>query len=165
MIDGPKYIEAENIPLPLAFKDNPEFLVHKIKREEQNIRLYYRVEGRGFSIHFKDHNEFEELPSKIEVVSGGWYGNKGRWAPLEQYTGSIICEDVDRVKNISDEGEDYSFKVRKPFFSRNKILTIESEGIGIIEIRCKKIIPQKYEVHLFSKVQNQWVLRNSMSFK
>jgi len=144
--------------------DEPEFLVHKIEKEENNIRLYYQVEGRGFSIYLKDHSKFEELPSKIEVVSGGWYGNKGRWAPLERYTGTIICEDTDDVNKISEKGEDFSFKVRKPFFSRNKILTIESENIGIVEIRCKKIIPQKYEISLFSKIQNKWVLRNSMSF-
>ena len=104
------------------------------------------------------------MPSKIEVVSGGWYGNKGRWAPLERYTGSIICEGVDALEKISEKGEDFSFKVRKSFFSRNKILTVESENIGIVEIRCKKIIPQKYEISLFSKVQNQWVPRNSLSF-
>lgn len=158
-------IEKQNIPIPLSYKDEPEFLIHKIEREEQNIRLYYQVEGRGVSIHVEDHNKFEELPSKIEVVSGGWYGNKGRWSPLERYTGTIICEDVDEVKNISKKGEDYSFKVRKPFFSRNKILTIESENIGIVEIRCNKIIPQKYDISLFSKIQNEWVPRNSMSFK
>lgn len=158
------YIEKENIPLPLSFKNEPEFLVHKIERDEQNVRLYYQVEGRGFSIHLEDHSKFEELPSKIKVVSGGWYGNKGRWTPLERYTGTIICEDVAEMKKISEKGKDFSFKVRKPFFSRNKILTIESEKIGVVEIRCKKIIPQKYEISLFSKVQNQWVLRNSMSF-
>ena len=78
--------------------------------------MYYQVEGRGVSIHLEDHNKFEELPSKIEVVSGGWYGNKGRWAPLERYTGTIICEDVDEMKSISEQGKDFSFKVRKPFF-------------------------------------------------
>lgn len=161
---GSKFIEEKNIPLPLSFKNEPEFLVHKIEREEQNIRLYYRVEGRGVSIHVEDHNKFEELPSKIEVVSGGWYGNKGRWSPLERYTGTIICEDVDEMKNISKEGEDFSFKIRKPFFSRNKVLIIESENIGVVEIRCKKIIPQKYDILLFSKIQNEWVLRSSMSF-
>lgn len=157
-------IEKQNIPLSLSFKDKPEFLIHKIEREEQNIRLYYRVEGRGVSIHVEDHSKFEELPNKIKVVSGGWYGKKGRWTPVERYTGSIICEGVEEVKNISEQGRDFSFKVRKAFFSRNKILTIESESIGVIEIRCKKIIPQKYEISLFSKIQNEWVLRNSLSF-
>lgn len=161
---GPKYLEKENIPIPFSYKDEPEFLIHKIEKEENNIRLHYRVEGRGLSIFVKDHSKFEELPNKIEVVSEGWYGNKGRWAPLERYTGTIICEDVDEVKNISEKGKDFSFKVRKPFFSRNRVLTIESENIGIVEIRCKKIVPQKYEISLFSKIQNQWVLRSSMSF-
>ena len=161
---GPKYLEKKNIPIPLSSKDEPEFLIHKIEREENNIRLHYRVEGRGLSIYVKDHSKFEELPSKIEVVSGGWYGNKGRWAPLERYTGTIICEGVDEVKNISEKGKDFKFKVRKPLFSKYRILTIESKIIGIVEIKCKKIIPQKYEISLFSKIQNKWVLRNSMSF-
>ncbi|MCC5906201.1 MAG: hypothetical protein JJU13_08350 [Balneolaceae bacterium] len=161
---GPKYIEKKNIPLPLGFKDEPEFLIQKIEREESNVRLYYQVEGRGLSIYVKDHSKFEEIPSKIEVVSGGWYGNKGRWAPLERYTGTILCEDVDEITKISEKGQNFSFKVRKPFFSRKKVLTIESENIGVIEIRCMKIIPQKYEVSLFNKIQDQWVLRNSMSF-
>ncbi|MCC5906206.1 MAG: hypothetical protein JJU13_08375 [Balneolaceae bacterium] len=161
---GPKYLEKKNIPLPLSFKDEPEFLIHKIEREESNVRLHYRVEGRGLSIYVKDHSKFEELPNKIEVVSGGWYGNKGRWAPLERYTGTIICEDVDEITKISKKGNNFSFKVRKPFFSRKRTLIIESEDIGVLKIKCKTIIPQKYEVSLFSKIQNQWVLRNSMSF-
>jgi len=163
-LSGPKYIENKNIPLALGFKEEPEFLIYKIEEESSNIRLYYQVEGRGFSIHFKDHSKFEELPGKIEVVSGGWYGNKGRWSPLERYTGSLICEGVTDKKIITEKGEDFSFKVRKQFFSRNKMLTIESEKIGIVEITCKKIIPQKYEILLFNKIQNQWIPRNSMSF-
>lgn len=161
---GPKNIEKKNIPIPLSFEDEPEFLIHKIEREENNIRLLYRVEGRGFSIYLKDRGKFEELPSKIEVVSGGWYGTKGRWRPLVRYTGSIICEDVEGIKKISEKGENFSFKVRKAVFSRKKILTIESENIGIVEIKCKKIIPKKYEALLFNKIQNQWVPRNSVSF-
>ena len=161
---GPKYLEKNNIPIPLSFKEEPEFLIHKIESEETNIRLHYRVEGRGLSIFVKDHSKFEELPSKIEVVSGGWYGNRGRWAPLERYTGTIVCEDVDEITKISEKGENFRFKVRKPFFSRKKVLTIESEDIGVVQVKCMKIIPQKYEVSLFSKIQNQWVLRNSISF-
>lgn len=72
---GPKYIENKNIPIPLSFKDEPEFLIHKIERKENSIRLHYRVEGRGLSIYVKDQSKFEELPRKIKVVSGGWYEN------------------------------------------------------------------------------------------
>lgn len=161
---NPKYLEKKNIPITFSYKDEPEFLIYKIEREENNVRLHYQMEGRGLSIYVKDHSKFEELPNKIEVVSGGWYGNKGRWAPLERYTGTIICECVYDIKKISEKGEDFSFKVRKPFFSRNKILIVESENIGIVEIKSKKIIPQKYEISLFSKIHDQWVLRNSMSY-
>lgn len=158
------YIEKQNIPLPLSFKDYPEFLVYKIEREDQNIRLYYRVEGRGMSIHFEERSKHEELPNIIKVLSGSWYGNKGRWTPLERYTGSIICEDVEEMKKISDKGIDFSFKIRKPIFSKFKILTIESEEVGIVKIKCKRIVPQKYEIALFSKAKNQWVARDSISF-
>lgn len=164
-LKGPKYIENKNIPLPLGFKGEPEFFIYKIEKENDNVRLYYRVEGRGLSIYVKDHSKFEELPSKVEVVSGGWYGSKGRWSPLEQYIGTIICEEATEMKRISNKGENFKFKVRKPFFSKNRILTIESEDIGIVQINCKSIIPQKFEIFLFSKVENRWVPRNSLKFE
>lgn len=163
-MNGTKYLEKKNVPNPLRCKDEPEFLVQKLEKEDENLRLYYRVEGCGHSIFVNDLSKFEKVPDKIKVVSGGWYGNKGRWAPLERYTGTIVCQCVDEVKTISEKGTDFSFKIRKPLFSKNKVLTIESEKIGIVEVRYKKIIPQKYEIFLFSKIQNQWVPRSSMSF-
>ena len=163
-LKGPKYIENKNIPLALSYMEEPEFFIYEIEEEGSNIRLHYLAEGRGFSIYFEDHHKYQELPSKIEVISGGWYGDKGRWAPLERYKGTIICEDAAEMKKISETGENFKFKVRKPFLSSHKILNIESENVGIVEIKCKAIVPQKFEILLFSKVKNQWILRNSLSF-
>jgi len=163
-LKGAKFIENKNIPWALNFKEEPQFYIYKIEQEGKNIRLHYLVEGRGVSIYLKDHQKFQELPTKVEVISGGWYGNEGRWAPLERYAGTIICEDVSQMKKLSDTGENFKFNVRKPFLSSSKILTIESEKVGIVEIKCKSIIPQEFEILLFSKSQNKWVPRKSMKF-
>ena len=164
-LKGPKFIENKNIPWALSFKEEPQFFIYKIEREGKNICLYYLVEGRGVSIYVKDHQKFQELPTKVEVISGGWYGDKGRWAPLERYSGTIICENASQMKKLSDNGKDFKFTVRKPFLSSSKILTIESEKVGIVEIKCKSIIPQEFEILLFSKSQNQWVPRKSLTFE
>jgi hypothetical protein len=164
-LKGPKYINHKNIPWALNFQEEPEFLVYKIEKEKNNVRLHYIVEGRGVSIYVEDHKEFKELPLKVEVISGGWYGEKGRWAPLERYEGTIICENAYSVKTLSKEGADFKFKVKKAFFSSTKKLTIESEKIGKVEIKCKAITPQEFEILLFSKIENKWIPRKLMSFK
>jgi hypothetical protein len=154
-LKGAKFIENKNIPWALNFKEEPQFYIYKIEQEGKNIRLHYLVEGRGVSIYLKDHQKFQELPKKVEVISGGWYGNEGRWAPLERYAGTIICEKASQMKKLFDTGENFKFNVRKPFLSSSKILTIESEKVGIVEIKCKSIIPQEFEILLFSKSQNK----------
>lgn len=164
-LKGPKFIINKNIPWALNFKEEPEFYIYKLTREGSNIRLHYLVEGRGVSIYITDHQKFHELPSKIELISGGWYGDKGRWAPLERYSGTIICENATEMKKLSESGTNFKFKVRKPFLSSSKILTIESEKVGIVEIKCKSIIPQEFEILLFSKSQNKWVQRKSLTFE
>ena len=163
-LKGPKYIENKNIPWALNFKEEPQFFIYKIEEEGKNIRLYYLVEGRGVSIYVTDPIKYQELPSKVEVISGGWYGDKGRWAPLERYSGTIICKSSTQIKKLSDTGENFKFNVRKPFLSSNKILTIESEKIGLVEIKCKSIIPQEFEILLFDKSKDKWVPRKSISF-
>lgn len=164
-LKGPKFIENKNIPWALNFKEEPEFFIYKIEKEEKNIRLHYLVEGRGVSIYVEDHQKFQELPSKVELISGGWYGDKGRWDPLERYSGTILCKSASEMKKISDSGTNFKFKVRKPFLSSSKILTIESEKVGVVEIKCKSIIPQEFEILLFSKIQNRWIPRKSMTFE
>jgi len=164
-LKGPKFIENKNIPWALQFKEEPQFFIYKIEREGKNICLYYLVEGRGVSIYVKDRQKFQELPSKVEVISGGWYGNEGRWAPLERYSGTIICENVSRMKKLSDNGRNFKFTVSKLFLSNKKKLIIESDKVGVVEIKCKSIIPQKFEILLFCKTQYQWVPRKSLTFE
>lgn len=161
----PKYIENEHIPWALIFNEHPQFYIYKIENEEKNIRLHYYVEGRGVSLHVKNHQSFQELPSKIEVISGGWYGTHGRWSPLERYSGTIICKNVTDLKKISDKGTNYKFIARQAFLSNTKILKIESEPIGIIEIKCKTITPQDYEIQFFCKIKNTWVPRESVTIE
>jgi len=67
----PNLIENKNIPLALSSKEEPEFFIYKIEKEGIDIRLYYFVEGRGFSIYATDPQKFQEIPSKVEVISGG----------------------------------------------------------------------------------------------
>ena len=160
-----KHIENKNIPDSLNFKEEPEFNIHNIENKGENIILHYIEDGKGLSIYMDDHEKFQELPSKIEIISGGWYGENGRWSPLTRYVGKIVCENTSELKKISDAGEDFSFKVKKAFFSDYKILTIESKKVGIVKIKCKTIVPQEYETFLFNKLENKWQPRNSFTFK
>lgn len=161
MISGPKYITKKNIPLPLAFNEEPEFCIALIEERNDDLILHYQIEGRGFSIHTTDVREFNQLPDKYEMISGGWYGNKGRWSPLERYTGSIICKNISHFKQIDEDGEDYSFTVKKKWFSDTKKLRVESESLGTVNIECASIEPQEYTVEIYRKDVKTWVLRSS----
>lgn len=163
-LKGAKYIVNKNIPWVLNSMEEPQFFIYRIEQLGSDIQLHYLVEGKGVSIRLTDPIKYQELPSQVEVISGGWYGDKGRWAPLERYAGTIICEKAIQMKKLSDKGQNFKFNVRKPFLSSYKILRIESEKVGIVEIKCKLIIPQAYEILLFSKIQNQWVPRKSLKF-
>ena len=161
MHSGPKYIAVQNIPLPLAFKQEPQFCITSIEERKDELILHYQIEGRGFSIYTTDIEEFKQLPNKYEIISGGWYGNKGRWSPLERYTGSIICKNVSLFKQIDKEGEDYSFTVKKKWFSTTKLLRVESESVGKVYIECASIEPQEFTIEIYSKEEEKWVLRSS----
>jgi hypothetical protein len=155
------YIENINIPKPLSLKTEPEFNICNLTNDGQTITLDYILDDNGLSIQMDDYQRFQELPSRIEIISGGWYGENGRWTPLTRYVGKIICENALEMKKISDSGKDFKFKVKKAFFSDSKILTIESEKVGKVKIKCKNIVPQEYEIFLFSKLENKWIPRKS----
>jgi len=161
MTRGPKYIALQNIPLPLMFNDEPQFCITSIVERADELILHYQIEGRGFSLLTTDYEEFRQLPNKYEIISGGWYGNKGRWSPLERYTGSIICKNVSHFEQVKKEGEDYSFTVKKKWFSDTKKLRVESENVGTVDIVCASIEPQKYTIEIYNKEEEKWVLRNS----
>jgi len=156
----PKYIEKENLPLRLSWREHPEFCIYKYEKEGNNYRLHYLVDDRGMSVYLEDKIKFDKFPHYFEVESGGWYGDKGRWAPVERYSGSIICENVSSFKQVSTQGENFKFKVTKPLLSSTKTLLFESEKVGSIELKCKRIVPQKYDIFFFSKTENKWVLRS-----
>lgn len=161
-----KYIENINIPKPLRLKKRPEFNINNISyNEKQSITLDYIIEDNGFSIYLDDYEKFQELPHRIQVISGGWYGENGSWSPLTRYVGKIICEKVLKTKKTSSSGKDYSFKVKKSLFSSYLTLTIESEKIGKVKIKCKSIIPQEYETFIFDKIENKWIYQSSFSLK
>lgn len=158
-----KYIEDQNIPFTFGTIYQPEFLIHKIENVAENMILHYLVDGRGFSVHFENHSEFQKFPNYFKVESGGWYGDKGRWAPIERYTGTIICEDTKEIIQVAKSGSNFKFEISKPPFSKNKILMIESEFIGVQKIKCKRIVPQEYDISLYSIKHEKWILRKQIT--
>ena len=155
------FVEYKNIPWALFDDEEPEFHIYDVVKEDRNIRLYYQLVGKGFAVWFTDREKYNEFRIKIRVVIGHWAETRGRWCPEERYKGSIICEGVSKLIKLSDKGENYKFKVRQEH-SSTKILKIESEEIGIIEIHCQAIVPQVYEISLFSFEQDKWILRKDL---
>ena len=158
------FIEHKNIPWSLFDEEEPEFHIHDVAKEGENIRLYYQLEGKGFAVNFTDYEKYNAFPTKISVVIGHWLVTSGRWCPLERYEGSIICERVSKTTKLSGVGENYKFKVHiAP--TTTKVLTLESEEIGVIEVHCEAIIPQEYKVYLYSLEQQKWVNRKDIILK
>lgn len=156
----PKFIEKKNLPLRLAWQEHPQFFIYEFVKEGNNYKLHYLIDERGMSVHFEDKVKFDKFPHYFAVQSGGWYGDNGRWAPVERYSGTIICENVSSFKELSKVGVNFKFEVRKAFISSTKTVIIESEKVGKIELKCKKIVPQEYEIFFKSKKENRWVLRS-----
>ena len=154
-----KYLEGGYIPFRLWFEKNPEFLIYKYEKEGNDYRLFYVTQSTGLSIYFSDKEKYDKFPKVFEVVSGAWYGSKGRWRPTERYYGTLICKDVSVFKNIENKGNSYKFKITKPLLSFRKTVLIESKDIGIIELKCKKIITQEYDVFLLNTLENIWINR------
>lgn len=153
----PKFIENQKIPIPLMMKEFPEFYIYKYERNNKNIILHYLIEGRGVSVYFKEKDKFDLFPQFFNVKSGGWYGDIGRWTPIERYSGTIICKNVSTLNRISEKGKNFRFIVSKAFFKKK--LIIESDKVGIVELKCKKIVPQDYTIFIFSITENRWITR------
>ena len=155
----PKYIENQHLPLTLSVKEHPQFFIYKIEREGSTCRLHYALEDRGMSIHASDKSRFDRIPQCVQVVSGGWYGERGRWSPLERFEGTIICEGVSSYEVLSNSGSDHAFEVRKPWLGSTKTVVIESESVGKVELKCSRIVPQPFSSLLFSVQDDKWLPR------
>lgn len=158
----PKYIPQKNLPICLMHEEHPDFHVYRYEHHGNDLKLYYLVEGRGISVHFQDKERFEKFPEIIEVESGGWYGEKGRWSPVERYNGVIKIYDVSSFSKKEQKIENYSVKVKKGFFSSKLKVQIESSDVGVIKFYCSKLEPEKYQILLFSKYDFTWKLRKEV---
>lgn len=152
----PKYIENQHLPLTLSVKEHPQFFVYRIEKEGSDYRLHYALEDRGMSIHATEKTRFDKIPQCVQVVSGGWYGERGRWSPLERFEGTIICEGVSSYEVVSGSGSDYAFEVSKSWLGSTKKVVIESESVGKVELKCSRIVPQPFSSLLFSVQDDQW---------
>ena len=76
----------------------------------------------------------------------------------------IIVSEALTVASIAALKTTFTGLQQISFFTNQKLLTIESEEVGIMEIKCKAIIPQKHEILLFDKSKEKWVPRESMDF-
>lgn len=148
------YIERKNIPLILR---DLQFCISKIEKKDTSVILHYIMDGKGPSIYHSNKVDFDDFPNKVTILSGGWYGDVGRWSPLLRCEGSIICENVSSMNKVSDKGTNYKFIVTKSFFSSKRKLYIESEEVGIIELKCGRIVPQPYQSFVFDKLVNKWI--------
>lgn len=161
-----KLLKKGPVPFKLKKSDGAitqAFCVDKYEQQGDEVLLYYKVaEKKGTMINVDDETISKKIPELIEVESGNWDGEKGRWFPLEYHFGIISCKGVTSCKVVSEKGRDFIFDLKKPFFSKQLKLLIVSKALGEIQITCDSVTPIEYTTHLFAKESNKWIPRKEI---
>lgn len=128
------------IPGGLRYSNSSDTEFIDCKQEGLDYIFNYCEEKNGFSVHFQDKDEFDKFPDYIQVVSGAWYGENGRWSPLESIVGQLRFSNVLKFEKGGCT-ENNKFTISKKRFSKRLKIEIKSTEIGVFSFLCDAVIP------------------------
>jgi hypothetical protein len=135
-------ILGDNYSFFKSKKVTRDYHTYQFSKDGNALTFQYFIDDRSSS-WIKDPETFEKFPQKYQVVSGGWYGDHGRWKTLKRIFREIKCSDITEYKEIglSDENK---LHYDKPLFS-NKI-NVEVNGflLPTLSFKCADISFTKF---------------------
>jgi hypothetical protein len=84
-----------------SHKEENKYFAYRVTKSNDIVILHYFIDVWSSS-WIEDRETFEKFPQKYKVISGGWYGDKGRWRSLKRIVREIKC---DGVKEFSEPEE------------------------------------------------------------
>ena len=137
-------------------KDEIDFVVTKIIKTPDTIFFRYVVDEWSSS-WIEDEETFNKFPAKYRVMSGGWYGDGGRWRTLKRFVREVKCEGASRYAETSEAGE-HLVTFHKKALSKKIEVTITSEKLGLVSFKCKDInLTEYYEMYVFDNQLGDFV--------
>jgi hypothetical protein len=139
-----------------SHKDENKYSVYKLTKSNDIVILHYFTDDWSSS-WIEDKETFEKFPQKYKVMSGGWYGDKGRWRSLKRIVREIKCEGVKEFTEQSYSGEN-SLTFNKKILASNIEVTVLSEKVGAIRFKCVTVsFTEHYQLLAFDNELDKFV--------
>jgi hypothetical protein len=120
-----------------SYKEENKYFVYKVTKTDDKVILHYFIDDWSSS-WIEDKDTFYKFPQKYKVMSGGWYGDKGRWRTLKRIVREIKCEGVIEFIEQSYSGEN-SVTFNKKILSSKIEVKVLSEKVGAINFKCHTV--------------------------
>ncbi len=139
-----------------SYKEENRYFVYKVTKSNDKVILHYFIDDWSSS-WIEDKETFDKFPQKYKVMSGGWYGDKGRWRTLKRIFREIKCEGVKEFTEQSYDGENL-VTFNKKFLSSKIEVNVLSEKTGAINFKCNAVsFTEHYQLFVFDNELDKFV--------
>ncbi len=150
-----KFFDKE-IGLLSSQKRINKYIVYKLTNTYNSVTIHYFVDDWS-SAWITDQATFNKFPQKFKVMSGGWYGDKGRWKTLKRIIKEIKCDNIVDFSEKTYKGEN-SISFNKKSFSNKIEVNIKSEKVGNISFKCEFVdFTDFYQLLAFDNKQDKFI--------
>lgn len=127
-------ILSDNYSFFKPYKVTSDYHDYKISKEKNSLVIHYFVDDSSSS-WINDPVIHQKFSQTYKVVSGGWYGDHGRWKTLKRIGREIKCSDIKNFVETDMSGKS-NLHIAKPFLSNRIKVTIESEKLPTTTFNC-----------------------------
>lgn len=139
-----------------SHKCEHKYSVFKVTKFNKEIILRYYIDDWSSS-WIEDKDTFEKFPKKYLVMSGGWYGDKGRWRTSKRIVKEVRCKGFKGFSEQSYEGEN-SIIFAKRILSTNIDVKVLSKKLGVLKFKCDSVSKtDHYQLFAFDIEMNKFV--------
>lgn len=129
----------KHIPRGLRFLNSASIKFVEYNQDGLDYVFDYTEHKNGISVYFQNKDSFDEFPSCIEVVSGSWCGEDGRWSPLEKRIGQLRFTNVSKFNIQESENDSAYIKLSRGIFSKKIKVEIISSKLGSVVFNVMKL--------------------------
>lgn len=149
-------ILGDNYSFFKVFKVTRHYNVYKISKENNSLVIHYFMDNSS-SIWINDPLTYQKFSQTYKVISGGWYGDRGRWKTLKRIVREIKCSDISNY-NEMDISTLSKLDIEKPLLSNRIKVKVESEILPTTTFKCADLsFSEFYKLMLFDIHSQEYV--------
>jgi len=140
-----------------SHKEENKYFVYRVTKSNDIVILHYFIDDWSSS-WIEDKETFEKFPQKYKVISGGWYGDKGRWRTLKRIVREIKCDGVKEFSEQKSYNGESLITINKKLLSNNIDVKVLSEKVGVLTFKCDTVsFTDHYQLLAFDNELDKFV--------